>query len=49
MERVLNAEAPLVPLYFGNQCNLVGPSVRGWQDNPVGAIDWRDLWLEPAK
>ena len=49
MERLIQAEAPLAPLYFTNQCNLIHPDLRGWRDNPLYAIDWRDLWLETAK
>ena len=49
MERLLNAEAPLAPIYFVNQCNLIHPDIRGWRDNSLYAIDWRDLWLEAPK
>jgi oligopeptide transport system substrate-binding protein len=46
MERHIQAEVPYAPIYFTNQCNLIDPSVRGWRDNSLYAIDWRDLWLE---
>jgi oligopeptide transport system substrate-binding protein len=49
MERLVHDEAPYAPLYFTNQCNLIHPSVRGWRDNPLYVIDWRDLWLEAQK
>ena len=49
MEGLLYAEAPYVPLYFVNQCFAVSPMVRGWRDNPLGQIDWRELSLEPEK
>ena len=47
MERLLQAEAPYVPLYYVNQCFLVSPMVKGWRDNPLGQIDWRELYLRP--
>jgi oligopeptide transport system substrate-binding protein len=49
MEQLVNAEAPYAPIYFSNQCQIVHPSVRGWRDNPLGIIDWRELSLEAAK
>jgi len=26
---------------------LVGPSVKGWRDNSLGIIDWREISLGP--
>ena len=49
MERLIYAEAPYAALYYSNMCNLIDPSVRGWRDNSLYAIDWRDLWLEAPK
>jgi oligopeptide transport system substrate-binding protein len=43
MEGILAAQAPLIPLYFYNHCRLVSPRVRGWKDNDVDQIDWREL------
>jgi oligopeptide transport system substrate-binding protein len=45
MERILHDEAPLSPLMFPNQVNLISPLVHGWRDNPLWAIDWRELSL----
>jgi oligopeptide transport system substrate-binding protein len=45
MERILRDEAPFSPLLFPNQANLISPLVHGWRDNPLWAIDWRELSL----
>jgi oligopeptide transport system substrate-binding protein len=47
MEAIVQAEAPLSPLYFVNQTFLVSSQVKGWRDNPLGQVDWRELWLVP--
>jgi oligopeptide transport system substrate-binding protein len=47
MERILAREVPFAPLFFVNQPRLVSPQVRGWRDNAIGSIDWRELWLAP--
>ena len=47
MEAIVAREGFYAPLYYTNQGFLVHPSVRGWRDNPLQAIDWRELYLEP--
>ena len=47
MEAINAREVPYAPLYFTNRAFLVHPSVRGWRDNVVGRIQWRDLYLAP--
>lgn len=47
MERALQDEAVFVPVAYWNQVHLVSPMVKGWRDNALYAIDWRELWLEP--
>jgi oligopeptide transport system substrate-binding protein len=47
MESILAADAPFVPLYFYNHSRLVSPRVRGWKDNNVDQIDWRELSMGP--
>lgn len=47
MERLIQEEAPYAPLYFYNQCQLVHPSLKGWQGNMLQAMDWRQLSLAP--
>jgi len=47
METILRKDAPLIPLYFNNKSYLVSPRVRGWRDNNVGVIDWREVSLAP--
>lgn len=48
MEHLINEEAPFAPLYHENKCSLVSANVRGWRDNPLYAIDWRELFLSAA-
>jgi oligopeptide transport system substrate-binding protein len=47
MEAIIAREGFYAPLYYTNQGFLVHPSVRGWRDNPIQLIDWRELYLEP--
>jgi len=47
MEAINAREAAYAPLYYANVAFLVHPSVRGWRDNVVGRIQWRDLYLAP--
>jgi oligopeptide transport system substrate-binding protein len=47
MESILAAEAPLIPLFFNNHSRLVSPRVRGWKDNNIDQIDWRELSIGP--
>jgi oligopeptide transport system substrate-binding protein len=49
MNALLAREVPYAPLYHANQGFLLDPSVHGWQNNRLRVIDWRQLWLEPAK
>lgn len=45
MEHILHDEAAFIPVAFVNQPHLVSPMVRGWRDNALYVIDWRELWL----
>jgi hypothetical protein len=45
MEHILAEEAPYAPLLHWNRFYLVHPTVRGWRSNPLGHVDWRELWL----
>jgi oligopeptide transport system substrate-binding protein len=47
MEAIDEREAFYVPVFFTNQGFLVDPSVRGWNDNAIGIVDWRGLYLAP--
>lgn len=49
MEQLVHAEAPYAPIYSSNKCQLIHPSVRGWRDNALYVIDWRELSLETPK
>jgi oligopeptide transport system substrate-binding protein len=47
MERIVQDESAFVPIAYWNQVHLVSPTVKGWKDNALYAIDWREVWLEP--
>ncbi len=47
MEAIDAREGFYAPLYYGNRGFLVDRHVRGWRDNSVMRIDWRDLSLDP--
>ena len=47
MERIIQDAAAFVPIGYLNQAHLVSPMVKGWRENALYAIDWRELWLEP--
>ena len=47
MERINAREVVYAPLYYSNTGFLVHPSVRGWRDNAIDTIDWRELYLAP--
>jgi oligopeptide transport system substrate-binding protein len=47
MEHILNVEVPFAPLFFIDQPTLVSAQVKGWRDNALGIIDWRELSLAP--
>ena len=40
-------EVYFAPVYFTNRGRLIVPSVRGWRDNGISYIDWREISLEP--
>ncbi len=45
MEAVNAREAYYAPVYYTNRGILVSPSVRGWRDNGLSIIDWREISL----
>jgi len=48
MERQIFENAPMIPVAFLNQPHLVSPMVKGWRENSLYAIDWRELSLDPV-
>lgn len=46
-EAYLLERMPIAPIYWGSRTTLVAPSVRGWQDSPLGFHNYKDVWLEP--
>jgi oligopeptide transport system substrate-binding protein len=47
MERMIQDGAALIPISYSNQTHLVSHMVKGWKENALYAIDWREIWLEP--
>lgn len=39
-------EIPLIPIYFYTRKFLIAPKVKGYANNPLGYIRWRDIYLE---
>jgi len=48
-ERLIAEEVPYAPVFFAIRTQLVHPSVRGWRNNAVQQIDWRELSVEAPK
>jgi oligopeptide transport system substrate-binding protein len=48
-ERILNSDAPYVPLYYYQSRHLLRDYVRGWSDNAVDQHLSRDLYLEAPR
>jgi ABC-type oligopeptide transport system substrate-binding subunit len=46
-ERVLIADAPVIPIYFYVNKHLVKRDVVGWYDNPLNVVYSRDLAFAP--
>jgi oligopeptide transport system substrate-binding protein len=44
-DALLVGALPLIPLYHSNQNYLMQPSVRGWQENPLGEHPLNDVYL----
>ena len=44
-EAILLDQAPLIPLFTGEQTYLVRPEVRNWHPSPLGFMDFRKVWL----
>jgi oligopeptide transport system substrate-binding protein len=47
MEAINAEKCYFAPVYYTNRGLLVSPSVRGWRDNAIDVIDWREIYLEP--
>jgi oligopeptide transport system substrate-binding protein len=47
VEAINAAEVYYAPLYYSNRAILIRPSVRGWHDHAVAAINWREIYLQP--
>jgi oligopeptide transport system substrate-binding protein len=47
VEAINAAEVYYAPLYYSDRAMLIRPSVQGWHDHAVAAINWRELYLQP--
>ncbi|MCP4640424.1 MAG: peptide ABC transporter substrate-binding protein [bacterium] len=48
-ERLLLNEAPLIPVYFYTRVYLKAPELKGLAPNLLGYINFKHLYLEPAR
>jgi peptide/nickel transport system substrate-binding protein len=50
MDSLVQAEAPVIPLFYDQVVRLVQPNVRGLSTNPLNLLDLRRVWKEaPVK
>jgi len=47
MERQIFTDSAYAPIAFLNQAHLVSPKLKGWRENAIYQIDWRELSIEP--
>ena len=47
IEAINSENTYYAPLYFSNRAMLIRPSVKGWHDHAVAAINWSELYLQP--
>jgi oligopeptide transport system substrate-binding protein len=45
-EALLLEQAPLIPLFYGEQPYLIQPWVRNWKASKLGFVRFTDVWLE---
>jgi oligopeptide transport system substrate-binding protein len=45
-ETILLDQAPLIPVFFGEQPYLIQPWVRGWPPSKLGFERFKNVWLE---
>ncbi len=45
-EAILLDQAPLIPVFFGEQPYLIQPWVRGWPPSKLGFVRFKNVWLE---
>ncbi len=46
-EAILLQQAPLIPLFYGNQTFLLRPEVHNWHGSKLGFVRFPDVWLGP--
>lgn len=49
MERILGAEAPIIPLYFYTSVYAQSPEVKGWHPTLLDIHPFQHVWLERAE
>jgi ABC-type oligopeptide transport system substrate-binding subunit len=45
-EEILRDEAPILPLYFYVNKNMLSPKVKGWHDNVLNLHPYDEIWIE---
>jgi oligopeptide transport system substrate-binding protein len=45
-EAILLEQAPLIPVFFGEQPYLIRPYVHGWPPSKLGFVRFKNVWLE---
>jgi oligopeptide transport system substrate-binding protein len=45
-EAILLEQAPIIPLYYGEQPFLIQPFVHGWPPSKLGFVRFKNVWLE---
>jgi oligopeptide transport system substrate-binding protein len=45
-EAILLDQAPLIPVFFGEQSYLIRPYVHGWPPSKLGFVRFKNVWLE---
>ena len=46
-EAILLEQAPLIPLFYGEQPHLVRPEVRNWHPSKLNFVWFKNVWLGP--
>jgi len=45
-EAILQADAPVAPIYFDTRVYLIAPALHGWEPSLIGSHQYKKMWLE---